>query len=99
MDAQRKTRQSEEYWRSHVERSKSFTGTVAEYCLANNLSKSNLNRYRHRFGAVNKKKRSAFVKLAPTIIPIETKVTNRGSRLLDPKWVAELLLALGGSER
>jgi len=96
VDTQRRARQSEEYWRGHVDRSKSFAGTLEEYCLANSLSKSSLNRYRLRFGAASRKKRSAFVKVVGAPGPVETKVPSRASRLPDPKWVAELLMALGG---
>ena len=96
MDKQRQTRQGEEYWRDHVERSKSFAGTVDEYCLANSISKSSLSRYRLRFGAVRKKKRNAFVKVAPMFEPVDAKAASRGSRLPNPRWLAELLIALGG---
>ncbi len=99
METQRRTRQSDEYWRDHVERSKTFAGTLKEYCQANNLSKSNLNRYRRRFGAVNRRKRSAFAKVNLPLTSTETVATSLAGRLPDPRWVAELLMALGGSER
>src|SRR3954469_591267 len=99
VDTQRRAKQGEEYWRGHVERSKSFAGTLEEYCLSNGVSKSSLHRYRQRFGAASRKKRSAFVKVARAPGPVATKAASRGSRLPDPRWVAELLMALGGDER
>ncbi len=98
METQRKKRQDEEYWREQVERSKSFAGTVDEYCVANGVSKSTLSRYRRLFGAVRKTSRSAFVKIAPIIEATPVKEASSRGRLPDPRWLAELLLGLGGGQ-
>ena len=99
MDGQSRNIKSEEYWRAHVERLKSSTGTVDDYCQENGLSKATFNRYRRQFGAVKRRKqRGAFVKVTP-LFPVETTVKSKRSPLPDPRWVAELLIALGGGER
>ena len=102
MDTQIKNTRDKDFWRRHVEQSSLFSGTVAQYCLENGLTKSVLYSYRQKYGVVGqKKKRCSFAKVTPKISLIEAAPVERKRelRLPDPKWVAALLMALGGGEQ
>lgn len=90
--------QKNEFWKDHILKAKEFSGSDIEYCLANGLSKGIFYIYKKRLGFTRppKSERSTFVRVAPAPERSEKPPKVEESRLPDPKWLAQFLVALLG---
>lgn len=95
------TTSEELVWKAHVLDAQSFEGTLAEYCERNGLKPRQLRRYKKKFGATRtyrRKSAKAFVKIeckqAPQTEPESVVSERTPSELPDPRWLADLILAL-----
>ena len=96
MEAQESDQQNEEFWRAHFLKAQEFSGTSEEYCRANGLSKSTFQVHKRRLGftRVPKSKGAAFVRVESVRSPPERPVKVQQSRLPDPKWLAQFIMAM-----
>ncbi len=88
-----------EFWRAHILKAEESSGTYAGYCESNGLSKSTFHAHKKRLGfsRVSKSKRRAFVEVTPICeLSKEPSRARSESRLPDPRWVAEVLMAMVG---
>ena len=101
MDSSTDDLRGPEFWKAHVLSAEKFSGTYAEYCESNGLSKSTFHANKRRLGFTRayKPKRSAFVEVTPADGHFPEPPKKRSeSRLPDPKWFAEVLMAMGASD-
>ncbi len=95
-----------EFWKAHVLRAQEFLGSNMEYCRVNGLTNSTFATYKKRLGFVKsakpRRKLSAFSKIEE-LAPLSLDLAKASLRvpqprsLPNPKWVAELILALHSS--
>lgn len=92
--------QKNEFWKAHILKAKDFSGSDEEYCVANALSKSAFYIFKRRLGFTRPHKpyRSTFVKVGPVHKLSEVPGKAEGSRLPDPIWVAQFIIALTGKK-
>lgn len=99
MESSKHNLRDSEFWRAHVLQAEEFSGTYASYCESNGLSKSTFNAHKKRLGftRVSKSKRRAFVEVAPICNLSKEPPKTRSERTLpNPRWVAEVLMAMVG---
>lgn len=86
-------KQSQQFWRGHVEAAASFSGSRAAYCRQNGLVFSQFDYFRRKF---SKKSNFSEVKSVDKIL-LESRIAVGGSypqRLPDPKWLSALIREL-----
>ncbi len=88
-------------WKAHVLDVQRFEGTHAEYCELHGLKLGQLQRYKRKFGVsrkYRKDKPKAFAKVecleAAEIEPAIPARECQPAALPDPRWMAELIMAL-----
>jgi hypothetical protein len=86
-------KQNHAFWREHVKKAESFSGTQNDYCRQNSISKSKFSYYKLKFAEVSK---FAKVKLPskPADIAVVTKSLVPAKAQNDPRWLAEFLCEL-----
>ena len=91
--------ENERHWRGHVARLRSHTGTAASYCRAEGLSIPAMGYWQRKLGSGSQ--HSGVLARTPAFIPVEvvTATLPANRALPDPRWVAELILHLGGGLR
>lgn len=82
----------EQFWRNHIQRQKTQGCGISSYCRWEGLSPYTFRYWQKKFeGQVQTR---AF----PAFVPVEVMPEIAQSRQLpDPKWLAELILNLGGA--
>jgi hypothetical protein len=91
--------QGEKFWKDHIAAAQQFKGTAREYCKLNGINQHEFRAYRRLFGftKIRGPRQKAFIKIeaAPSTGQSVTKVIHKKeNKLPDPKWVAELIVAL-----
>lgn len=89
----------EQILREHVERAKSYGGTIAAYCREHNLDYEKFMYCRKRMRAKTSKTMSGFAKVQAVVSPSKPRATSTAGvknypQLPDPKWLAELIHGL-----
>lgn len=88
----------EEHWKTHILAAKDFLGSDHEYCRRNGLHPTTFSGYKRKLGFMPSKKKMTrkFVKVLSEPAEKNQKEPLQVSytKLPDPKWTAELLLAL-----
>ncbi len=90
MENQSSSELSAEDYRRHVENSKQFAGTAAEYCKEHELSQKRFSYYK----TASKKESSEFAKVKAVGSKSEVnskKLNHLEKNLSDPKWLATFL--------
>ena len=98
METQEINSQGDDFWREHIEKAGAFSGSSQEYCRINGLSKSRFYTYKQRLGLTrkHKSKRSQFVAVT-AVGPVPKTIREaKCHHLPDPKWVAQVVLAIAG---
>lgn len=96
--AKDETADNELIWKAHVLDAQKFEGTHAEYCELHGLKLRQFRRYKQKFGSTRTyrpRKARAFFKVESEAMP-QAEPMKRSRALPDPRWVAELILALVG---
>lgn len=88
----------EQVWREHIERVKTYAGTMAAYCRLHNLDYDKFVYYRGRFEPRAAKRAAAGfaeVRATKSVAPSTAVVTiaklKSYPQMPDPKWLAELI--------
>ena len=90
-------KQSQQFWRGHVEAAANFSGSRAAYCRQNGLVFSRFDYFRKKFS-----KKSIFSEVKPVEKTSSESWIKVGAsypqRLPDPKWLSALILELSRGE-
>lgn len=93
-------KQRKEFWKSHIEASANYSGSIASYCKEHGISKSGLIYHRQNLS----KPRNGFAEVKALEVPSKVlepslKITDdaritKGPRLPDAQWLAALIREL-----
>ena len=93
----RTTQEKQRYWENHAEAAEKFVGSHEAYCRAEGISAPAL-----RYWRIKARGKRRPIRPLPTkpFVPVEVMYDGPARpKVPDPRWLAELILALTGGAR